>query len=266
MTELKVKWNKKSIKRSFAAFLAVCVCAGMIQLTPVQLLASNIIKAATAGNGTDSTTTTVTTAGNGTTNSTDTSATTAGNGTTTDTTVTTAGNGTATSTAIASITLSKKTYTYDGKAKTPAVTVKDANGNVIASANYTVAYSNNKKVGTAKVTVTGTGSCTGTKSAAFKINPKKTSISKIQANSKGFKVTWKKQATQTTGYQVRYSTSSKFTNATTVKLSKNTTTSKSVSKLSANKKYYVQVRTYKTVGGKTFYSGWSSSVIVTTKR
>ncbi len=252
MTELKLNFNKKTAKRSFAAFLAACICAAMVQVTPVQLFASNVLKAVTAGNGT--------TVGDGTTNK----VTTAGNGT--DSTVSTAGNGTETAVSIATVTLSKKTYTYDGKAKTPAVTVKDANGNVIASTNYTVAYSNNKKVGTATVKVTGTGSCTGTKSATFKINPKKTSISKIQATSKGFKVTWKKQATQTTGYQVRYSTSSKFTSATTVKLSKNTTTSKSVTKLSANKKYYVQVRTYKTVGGKTFYSGWSSSVIVTTKK
>ena len=257
MTELKLNFNKKTAKRSFAAFLAACICATMVQVTPVQLFAGNVLKGVTAGNATtagNGTTNKVTTAGNGS------EAVTGGNGTVVD------GGSTATSTAIASVTLSKKTYTYDGKAKTPAVTVKDANGNVIASTNYTVAYSNNKKVGTATVKVTGIGSYTGTKSATFKINPKKTSISKIQATSKGFKVTWKKQATQTTGYQVRYSTSSKFTSATTVKLSKNTTTSKSVTKLSANKKYYVQVRTYKTVGGKTFYSGWSSSVIVTTKK
>ena len=256
MTELKLNFNKKTAKRSFAAFLAACICATMVQVTPVQLFAGNVLKGVTAGNATtagNGTTNKVTTAGNGS------EAVTGGNGTVVD------GGSTTTSTAIASVTLSKKTYTYDGKAKTPAVTVKDANGNVIASTNYTVAYSNNKKVGTATVKVTGIGSYTGTKSATFKINPKKTSISKIQATSKGFKVTWKKQATQTTGYQVRYSTSSKFTSATTVKLSKNTTTSKSVTKLSANKKYYVQVRTYKTVGGKTFYSGWSSSVIVTTK-
>ena len=257
MTELKLNFNKKTAKRSFAAFLAACICATMVQVTPVQLFAGNVLKGVTAGNATtagNGTTNKVTTAGNGS------EAVTGGNGTVVD------GGSTATSTAIASVTLSKKTYTYNGKAKTPAVTVKDANGNVIASTNYTVAYSNNKKVGTATVKVTGIGSYTGTKSATFKINPKKTSISKIQATSKGFKVTWKKQATQTTGYQVRYSTSSKFTSATTVKLSKNTTTSKSVTKLSANKKYYVQVRTYKTVGGKTFYSGWSSSVIVTTKK
>lgn len=260
MTELKLNFNKKSIKRSFAAFLAACVCTGMVQAAPVQLFASNVLKGVTSGNGTS----VVTTAGNGT--STD-KVTTAGNGTVTPGDGGTVDNGnTATSTAIASITLSKKTYTYDGKAKTPAVTVKDANGNVIAAGNYAVTYSNNKKVGTATVKITGTGSYTGTKSATFKINPKKTSISKIQATSKGFKVTWKKQSTQTTGYQVRYSTSSKFASATTVKLSRNNTTSKSVTKLAANKKYYVQVRTYKTVGGKTFYSGWSDSVIVTTKR
>lgn len=261
MTELKLNFNKKKAKRSFAAFLAACICATMVQVTPVQLFASTTFKAVTTGNGAtagNGTSTKVTTAGNGTN-----AVTTAGNAT-----ESTTNNTTVTTTAIASVTLSKKTYTYNGKAKTPDVTVKDANGNVVDPANYTVAYADNKNVGTATVTVTGTGSCTGTKSASFKINPKKTTISKIQATSKGFKVTWKKQATQTTGYQVRYSTSSKFTasTTTTVKLSKNTTTSKSIAKLSANKKYYVQVRTYKTVGGKTFYSGWSSSVIVTTKK
>ena len=43
-------------------------------------------------------------------------------------------------------------------------------------------------------------------------------------------------------------------------IAKNKTTSKSVSKLSAKKKYYVRVRTYKTVkiNGKNvkFYSAW----------
>ena len=50
-------------------------------------------------------------------------------------------------------------------------------------------------------------------------------MSKVKASKKGFKVTWKKQATQTTGYQVQYSTSSKFKSAKTVTISKNKTTS-----------------------------------------
>lgn len=264
MVEVSFNWEKKARRKLTSLAMAVFVFTATLSVGQLGVGAAQTeagAQVATAGNAdsttpSNGTTDKVTTAGNGS------AIVTGGNGTVVD------GGSTATSTAIASITLSKKTYTYNGKAKTPAVTVKDANGNVIASANYTVAYSNNKKVGKAKVTVTGTGSCTGTKSATFKIKPKKTSISKIQATAKGFKVTWKKQATQTTGYQVRYSTTSKFTagKTTTIKLNKNTTTSKSVTKLSANKKYYVQVRTYKTVGGKTYYSGWSSSVIVTTRK
>ena len=110
----------------------------------------------------------------------------------------------------------------------------------------------------------------GTKSLTYNIHPKGTSVSKVKAAKKGFKVTWKKRATQTTGYQVQYSTSSKFKSAKTVTISKNKTTSKSVGKLSAKKKYYVRVRTYKTVkvNGKNviLYSGWSKAKSVTTKK
>ena len=249
MTELKVNWSKKTVKRAFATFLAVVLCVASIQATPIKLFASNVLKAATSGNGT-STTDKNTTPGNGTSESS-----------------TTAGNGTETI-KIASVALSKTSYTYNGKAKTPSVTVKDSNGNIIASSNYKVSYSNNKNVGTATVKVTAKGSATGSKSVTFKIIPAKTSISKIVSTSKGFKVTWKKQATQTTGYQVRYSTTNKFSSSKTesVKLSKNTTTTKTIAGLSGGKKYYVQVRTYKTVSGKTFYSSWSDSVIVTTRK
>lgn len=255
MTELRLNFDKKAIKRGFAGFMATCMCVATLYVAPAAVSAAT--KAATAGNGT----------------SVSENATTAGNGTSTDASVT-AGNGTSTETVskggkIASVTLSKTSYVYNGKAKKPTVTVKDSNGNIIEAANYTVKYTNNKTVGKATVKVTAKGDkFTGSKSVTFKINPAKTSITKIVAKSKGFQVTWKKQATQTTGYQVRYSTSSKFTasKTETVKLAKNTTVNKTIAGLSAGKKYYVQVRTYKTVDGKTYYSAWSDSVIITTKK
>ena len=75
---------------------------------------------------------------------------------------------------------------------------------------------------------------------------------------------------RTTGYQVQYSASSKFSKAKTVTVVKNTTVSKKISKLSGKKKYYVRVRTYKTVkiNGKSIriYSGWSKAKTVTTKK
>ena len=100
----------------------------------------------------------------------------------------------------------------------------------------------------------------------FKINPKGTSISKATSpKKKQLKVTWKKQTTQTTGYQIQYSTSSKFKNAKTVTVKKNKTTKTTVKKLKAKKKYYVRIRTYKTVGKKKYCSSWSKAKAVKTK-
>ncbi len=170
------------------------------------------------------------------------------------------------------IKLSKTAYTYNGKVQKPSVTVKDSKGKALKNGtDYTVSYPKGmKNVGKYTVKVTLKGNYSGSKSMTYNINPKGTSVSKVTAAKKGFKVTWKKQTTQTTGYQVQYSTSSKFKKAKTVTISKNKTTSKSVGKLSAKKKYYVRVRTYKTVkiGGKSvkLYSGWSKAKSVTTKK
>ncbi len=77
------------------------------------------------------------------------------------------------------ITLSKSVYTYDGKAKTPDVTVKYGNTTLAKGTDYTVSYSNNTNVGTGKVTVTGKGNYTGSITKTFAIQ---------EAKSKGF--TW----------------------------------------------------------------------------
>ena len=90
-----------------------------------------------------------------------------------------------------------------------------------------------------------------------------TTISKLTAKSKGFKVKWNKKSV--TGYQVQYSTSSKFTSATTATIKKASTVSTTIKKLKAKKKYYVRVRTYKTVSGQKLYSAWSKAKNVTTK-
>ena len=60
--------------------------------------------------------------------------------------------------------------TYNGSAQTPTVTVMDGNTTLTEGTDYTVAYSNNIKAGTATVTITGKGNYTGTKSATFTIN------------------------------------------------------------------------------------------------
>lgn len=165
------------------------------------------------------------------------------------------------------VTLSATSYTYDGKVKKPSVKVVGSNGKTISSSNYTVSYASGRKyVGKYAVKITFKGNYSGTKTLYFYIKPKSTSISSLTAGSKKFTVKWKKQATQTTGYQIQYSTSSKFTNAKTVTVGKNSTTSKTISKLKAKKKYYVRIRTYKTVGKAKYYSAWSKAKAVTIKR
>ena len=135
---------------------------------------------------------------------------------------------------------------------------------------YSVTYSNNKKVGTAKMTIKGVDPNSGTITKTFRINPKGTSLSKLSAARKAVTVKWKKQAarmskSRISGYQIQYSTSSKFSNAKirTVKGYRNT--SKRISSLKAKKKYYVRIRTYMKVGSKKYYSSWSRKKSIKTR-
>ncbi|MDE7311277.1 MAG: fibronectin type III domain-containing protein [Eubacterium sp.] len=165
---------------------------------------------------------------------------------------------------VKSVNLSKTVYTYSGKAKKPSVSVVDANGNPISSKYYTVSYKNNKNVGRATATVTLKDGYSGTIEKVFTIRPASTSIQKTAALSKGFTVKWKKKTAQTSGYQIQYSTSAAFKAGTASKVlvKKTATNKKTIKNLKAAKKYYVRVRTYKTVqdNGKStkIYSAWST--------
>ena len=109
------------------------------------------------------------------------------------------------------------------------------------------------------------GNYSGTKTLTFKINPAKTSVSKLTAGKKSIAVNISKKSTQVTGYQIQYSTSKKFTSAKTKTISSYKTTKYTLKSLSAKKTYYVRVRTYKKVGSTTYYSDWSSAKSVKTK-
>ncbi len=164
------------------------------------------------------------------------------------------------------IKLSATAYTYDGKAKTPSVTVKDSKGKTLGKGtDYDVVYASGRiNVGKYKVTIKFKGKYSGTKDLYFNINPKGTTISKILPMQSSFRAYWNKMATQTTGYQLQYSTSSAFTNPVTVGIAKNTTLAYTRTSLAKDKTYYVRVRTYKTVGTTKFYSAWSPAKAVTT--
>ena len=170
-----------------------------------------------------------------------------------------------------------KAKAWTGKTLKPAApTVKVGGKTLRNGVDYTWSCKGGKAVGSYKVTITGKGAYAGTKTATFKVVPKATSASKPTAAKKAFTVKWKKPSKaalkQVTGYQVRWSTSKKFTKKTTkVKTIKKTASagkkcSLRVSKLKAKKTYYVQVRTYKKVGKATYYSAWSKAKTVKTKK
>jgi len=173
---------------------------------------------------------------------------------------------------VKSVELSEITYTYNGKAKTPAVIIKDTTGNPLKSSDYTVTYATDRKnVGMHTVIISLKGNYSGRVEKTFTINPKSVSLSKLKAQKKAITVKWKKQTRQTTGYEIAYSTSKKFTKKTTknVTVKSNKKTSRVLSKLKAKKKYYVKIRTYKTVkvnGKKTkIYGKWSKVKSIKTK-
>ena len=95
--------------------------------------------------------------------------------------------------------------------------------------------------------------------------PKKISVKKLKAKKGSVKLTWSK-AKGVKGYQIQLATDKKFKkNKKTVIIKKQKTTKTTVKKLKAKKKYYVRIRTYKTVNGKKVYSSWSKVKSVKTK-
>ncbi|MBR0412981.1 MAG: hypothetical protein IJI47_05385 [Eubacterium sp.] len=156
------------------------------------------------------------------------------------------------------------TKVYTGKSITPAPTVKFGKTKLVKGTAYTVAYKNNKYVGVATVTVSGKGNFKGSVNKTFKILPKATAVNLASPKKGQLKITWTKVTAQTNGYQLQYSTSSKFTAKTTKKvtIANPKTAAKTISKLKSKKRYYVRVRTYKKVGKATYFSSWSTKSIV----
>lgn len=165
----------------------------------------------------------------------------------------------------ATVSLSIATYTFDGKVKTPSVTVKLGSTALRKGIDYVVSYSNNKNVGKATVVITGKGLYAGTITRTFVINPAKQEIQKLTAKSKGFYIDYAAKG-HATGYEIQYATNSSFSGAKKTVITSNKTDKVTVSKLSGNKKYYVRVRTYTTVNGIKYYGAWSAVKTVTTKK
>ena len=155
---------------------------------------------------------------------------------------------------IASVTLSKENYIYDGKNKTPTVTVKDANGKKLTkNVDYKLSVASKRSgIGRYTVKVTFIGNYEGTKNVYFYIKTgKPDSVKSASQTTSSVKLSWS-AVPGAAGYKVyRYSPSKKaYVEAGTTE-----GTSLTVKKLYAGTKYTFRVVSYgKTSAGKVYDS------------
>lgn len=163
--------------------------------------------------------------------------------------------------------LSEKEYTYNGKVRKPSVKVTLTNGYTLRQGeDYTVSYQKGRKnAGKYKVTVSFKSAYGSKEELFFTVKPQKVTVSSVSSLKKGFKLKWKPVSGAVTGYQIQYGLKSSFSGAKTKWIKKAETSSTSVKKLKAKKKYYVRIRAYKTADGKKIYSPWSVKKTVKTK-
>ena len=160
------------------------------------------------------------------------------------------------------ITVSNKSQTtkLDVKAdKDAKLTYKSDNKSVKVDKNGKVTIAKNF-VGKATITVTATsGGAKTTQKVTITVNPKGTTFRAVY-NGKGrkLKAYWNRNS-QVDGYQLQYGTSKNFTGCKTVTLKSNQCTGSVRTGLKKNATYYVRIRTYKRVSGKTYYSDWSKA-------
>ena len=158
------------------------------------------------------------------------------------------------------VTVSNKSQTtkLDVKAdKDAKLTYKSDNKSVKVDKNGKVTIAKNF-VGKATITVTATsGSVKSTKKVTITVNPTGTTFRSVYNGAgKKLKAYWNRNS-QVSGYQLQYGTSKNFTGCKTVTLNSNKYTGSVRTGLKKNATYYVHIRTYKRVSGKTYYSAWS---------
>ena len=169
---------------------------------------------------------------------------------------------------ISKLTVKVSDQVYSGKGQKPVPVFKSGKKKLALTAgtDYTIFYKNNKKIGTAALTVIGKGAYTGRKTIAFQILPKGTRLKKLAAGETQITVTWKKQKKQITGYRIQYSLNKNFKKAKTVTVKKAGTGKKKLKNLKSGKRYYVRICTYKKIGKKTYCSDWSKGLRIKTKK
>ena len=159
----------------------------------------------------------------------------------------------------------KKQAVFTGKAITPKVTVKVGKNVLKKGFDYTVSYSNNKKVGTAKITIKGKGNCKGTVSKTFRILPPKLKATAKAKKGKVIVTLKSKPKCAVTYYEIRVGKNKAVTKG--VKASTAKLKGKKLNmamKVKKGKKYYVKTRAVTVIKGKTYAGAWSK--VMTVKR
>ena len=154
------------------------------------------------------------------------------------------------------IIFSKQGYAYRGRPIKPFVSVYVGGKSLKKNKDFTVTYENNVDIGTGTLTVTGKGEYEGTLSAEFPIIPKKVKMKKVTSYESGFQVAWKTNGPRD-GFELQYATDPEFNNVVSKKVEDAESSSAEISGLVVGTEYFVRIRAYKSVDGKTFNSNWS---------
>lgn len=166
-----------------------------------------------------------------------------------------------------SVKMKSSHLTYSGKIQKPSLKLSYKGIPLKEGTDYTVSKATAKNVGTGTVEITGKGNFSEKRTVTYRIVPKTPSVTKAKPlRGKKIYVRWKTKKNQVSGYQIAYSVRKNFKSGRVLKIGKKSAVKKTFKVKKAKKKYYVRVRTYKTVKGKKIYSSWSKAKVLKTKR
>ena len=158
------------------------------------------------------------------------------------------------------VTLSNSSFQYSNNEKKPVVTIENDNKLLTEKVDYNISYINNKNIGTAFVSIIGTGKYTGTIKKSFRIVPAKAVIYKTLPYKNAVTVKYRKKAGG-----VKYKIAIKLAGKSWKTYNNGSRLSKKFTKLRSKKNYYIKVRAFKTVKGKTYLGPWSATNKVRTR-
>ena len=175
--------------------------------------------------------------------------------------------------SLKSVKLDSREYVYKSGAVSPVITVKNSKGAAVKTDGYSVKFINRKnnkavssvkQVGQYKAVITFKGEYSGEKALYFSVKPSAPKIKSYKKTKKGIKIKWKKSS-PTGEYQLLVADNKKFKSAKAYKASAKKS-AKLIKKLKKGKKYYVKIRSCKTVKvdkRKAYmYSDWSKTKTV----